>query len=72
MLGLLYFPVSVGFRLNPRPCELMPNLALALFSLTNYAHIVLFVLFFLMTIAQFRKYMWSSLAGQITCLVFSR
>lgn len=62
VLGLLYFPVSVGFRLNPHPCELIPDLALALFSLTNYAHIVLFVLFFLMTIAQFRKYTWSTFA----------
>src|SRR2546425_9769365 len=40
LLGLLYFPASVGFRLNPQPCELTPNLALAIYSLTNYAHIV--------------------------------
>ncbi len=25
ILGLLYFPASVGFRLNPQPCELVPN-----------------------------------------------
>jgi hypothetical protein len=62
VLGLLYFPVSVGFRLNPQPCESIPNLSLAIFSLTNYPHIVLFVLFFLMTISQFRTYTWSTFA----------
>jgi hypothetical protein len=41
---------------------------LAIYSLTNYAHIVLFVLFFLMTSAQFRMshwpgFAWSALAG---------
>ena len=62
VLGLLYFPASVGFRLNPQPCELIPNLALATYSLTNYAHIVLFVWFFLMTSAQFRMSQWSGYA----------
>lgn len=58
LLGLLYFPASVGFRLNPQPCELVPSIPLAIYSLTNYAHIVLFVLFFLMTSAQFRMSHW--------------
>ena len=58
LLGLLYFPASVGFRLNPQPCELIPNMPLAFHSLTNYRHIVLFVLFFLMTSAQFRMSQW--------------
>ncbi|HEV7473396.1 MAG TPA: hypothetical protein VGN90_05050 [Pyrinomonadaceae bacterium] len=62
VLGLLYFPASVGFRLNPQPCEGIPSVALAVFSLTNYAHIVLFVLFFLMTSAQFRMSRWSGYA----------
>ena len=62
VLGLLYFPVSVGFRLNPQPCELIPSLSLAVFSLTNYAHILLFILFFLMTSAQFRMSHWSGYA----------
>jgi hypothetical protein len=62
VLGLLYFPASVGFRLNPQPCELIPNLALAMYSLTNYAHIVLFVWFFLITSAQFRMSQWSGYA----------
>lgn len=54
VLGLLYFPASVGFRFDPQPCELTFDLPLAVYSLTNYAHIVLFVLFFLMTRAQLR------------------
>ena len=62
LLGLLYFPASVGFRLNPQPCELTLNIPLAIYSLTNYAHIVLFVLFFLMTSAQFRMSHWSGFA----------
>ena len=62
LLGLLYFPATVDFRINPRPCELAPNMALAIYSLRNYAHIVLFVLFFLMTSAQFRMSHWSGFA----------
>jgi VanZ family protein len=36
----------------------VPSIPLAIYSLTNYAHIVLFVLFFLMTSAQFRMSHW--------------
>jgi len=69
ILGLLYFPASVGFRLNPQPCELIPNIPLAVYSLTNYAHIVLFVLFFLMTSAQFRMSQWSGYAwAAVACM----
>jgi len=53
-LGLLYFPARVGFHFDPRPCEVALDAALALFSLTNVAHVLLFGLFFLMTRAQFR------------------
>jgi hypothetical protein len=59
LLGLLYFPASVSFRLNPHPCELIPSIPLAIYSLTNYGHVVLFVFFFLMTSAQFRMSRWS-------------
>jgi len=62
VLGLLYFPASVDFRLNPQPCELIPNLALAIYSFANYSHIVLFVWFFLITSAQFRMSHWSGYA----------
>ena len=60
LLGLLYFPAKVGFRLDPQPCELTINIPLAIFSLTNYAHIVLFALFFVMTSAQLRRSIWSA------------
>src|ERR1041385_5341630 len=56
VLGLLYFPASVGFRLDPHPCELTFGAALAVFSLTNYPHIVLFTIFFLMTSTLFRTH----------------
>jgi len=48
LLGLLYFPAGVGFRLDPQPCEVALSIPLAIHSLTNYAHLVLFVWFFLM------------------------
>ena len=70
ILGLLYFPVSIGFRLNPQPCELIPNFSLAVYSLTNYPHIMLFILFFLMTSAQFRMSHWSGYAwAAAACMV---
>jgi hypothetical protein len=53
-LGLLFFPAHVGFHFHPQPCECALNLPLALFSLTNYKHIALFSIFFLMTSAQVR------------------
>jgi hypothetical protein len=62
LLGLLYFPASVGFRLNPHACELATDLPLALFSLTNYPHIALFAVFFVMTKAQFRTHRRSTFA----------
>src|ERR671932_278339 len=66
VLGLLYFPASVGFRLDPHPCELTFGMALAAHSLTNYPHIVLFAFFFLMTFlmlnAQFRISDWRGFA----------
>ena len=66
VLGLLNFPMRVGFRFNPQPCELTPSLSLAIVSLTNYAHIVLFALCFVITSAQFRRsnrsaYAWTAL-----------
>jgi hypothetical protein len=70
ILGLLYFPASAGFKLNPHPCEGIPNVALAIYSFTNYAHIVLFVLFFLMTSAQFQMSQWWGYAwAGVACIV---
>lgn len=67
VLGLLYFPARAGFQLDPNPCQLTFDISLALHSLTNYGHIVLFALFFLMASAQFREsnrtaFAWSALA----------
>jgi hypothetical protein len=67
VLGLLYFPAKVGFRLDPNPSQLTFDIAFAAHSLTNYAHTVLFAVFFLMTSAQFRlsnrpAFAWSALA----------
>lgn len=59
VLGILYFPASVGFHLHPQPCEGLPDLALAVYSLGNYGHIVLFALFFIMSCGQFKMSHWS-------------
>src|SRR5262245_37784334 len=58
VLGLLYFPLQVGFQLNPQGCQLAFNGQLALLSFTNYAHIVLFGIFFLISNAHFRARQW--------------
>lgn len=53
VLGLAYFPAKVGFRFDPRPCQLTFGVDLALHSLTNYPHIVLFGVFFLISYVHF-------------------
>lgn len=62
VLGLLYFPAKAGFRLAPNPCQLTFDISLAVHSMTNYGHIVLFALFFLMARAQFRMSNWQAFA----------
>jgi hypothetical protein len=62
VLGLLYFPAKVGFRFDPNPCQLTLDIPHAVHSLTNYGHIVLFALFFLMASAQFRMSGWPTFA----------
>jgi VanZ family protein len=52
VLGLLYFPFKAGFHLAPRPCALAIDVRLAL---SNTAHIVLFAIFFFVTLAQFHQ-----------------
>ena len=44
VLSLLYFPIKVGFRFDPHPCELIFGGRLAIYSLTNFPHVVLFAL----------------------------
>ena len=66
IFGLLYFPARTGYRFQPVACEWTFGPALAAHSLTNYAHIVLFVLFFLLTYAQLpdvpKALIWSGAA----------
>ena len=54
LLGLAYIPARTGFHLHFPECQGVPSFALAMFSLTNYAHLILFTVFFLMTVRQFR------------------
>jgi hypothetical protein len=54
VLGILYFPASVGFHFHPRPCDCVLSWPLVQFALTKSGHIVRFAIFFLMTSAQLR------------------
>jgi len=65
ILGLLYFPASIGFRVEPKRCDLAFDLSYAIHSLSNYGHIVAFFFFFLMTTRQFRVLGWKSLGWSI-------
>jgi len=56
VLGALFFPARVAFHFDPKPCDCALNVPLALFSLKNYGHVVLFTIFFLMTSVQARRY----------------
>jgi hypothetical protein len=70
VLGILYLPASIGFHLHPQPCEGLPDMALAVYSLGNYRHIVLFALFFIMTSAQFNVSRWSGFMWAVAaCIV---
>lgn len=52
LLGLFWIPGIAGFHLHRPDCEGFVSFKLALFSLTNYKHIFLFGMFFLMTRVQ--------------------
>ena len=54
LVGLLYFPIKAGFHLSYPVCELEINTQLAKVSLRNYAHIIQFAVFFILSRAQFR------------------
>lgn len=72
VLGLLFFPARVGFQLQPQACELALTVPLAVFSLTNYAHIVTFAWFYVVTCGMLTRgrfrienvatYVWAGLA----------
>lgn len=50
----LFFVTTGGFQLSAPACEWTFGPALALHSLTNYKHIILFAIFFLLTFVQLR------------------
>jgi hypothetical protein len=52
--GLAYFPMHVGFHFQPRACQWVFGPRLALHSLTNFPHIILFGIFFLLSAIHFR------------------
>ncbi|MGH9459441.1 MAG: VanZ family protein [Thermoanaerobaculia bacterium] len=52
VLGLAYFPMKGGAGLSVPECQWTFGPALAVHSLTNYAHIILLAFFFLLTYAQ--------------------
>lgn len=56
----LYFLAEYGFRHLPPVCEWTFGVALALHSLRNYPHIVLFTVFFLLSYAQ-----WPGVRGRV-------
>jgi hypothetical protein len=72
-LAFLYFPAKVGFKLEPRTCEMIGSWRLALFSFTNYAHIVMLGVFFVLSFLNFslarapidRRYLYSAI-GTLT------
>ena len=53
ILALVWFPVSAGGPLQPKPCELYIEPSEIPYALVNYTHIILFGMFFVMTNAQF-------------------
>jgi hypothetical protein len=52
--GLAYFPMHVGFQFQPRACQLVFGPRLAVHSLTNFPHIILFGIFFVISAIHFR------------------
>ena len=51
-LAIAYFPIRSEFYFLYRPCEVVFDWPLAVYSLQNYNHIILFFAFFLMAAAQ--------------------
>ena len=62
----MYFLGKSGFEVSPPVCQWTFSLALAQHSLTNYPHIVLFTVFFLLSYAQLpgvpKAAAWAALA----------
>lgn len=62
--ALLYFPAKSAWEIGAVRCQWTFDFALAVHSLRNYPHIVLFALFFLLTYAQLwnapKALLWSA------------
>ena len=69
VLSLLYFPMKVGFALDPQPCEWIFGLDLAINSLRNLPHIVLFAFMFLITSRQFDMSNWTAFGWAAVCTI---
>lgn len=65
LLGLVYFPATAGFRVDPQRCDLAFDRPVLIHSLSNYPHIVLFAFFFVLTVRQFRVFGWRCVGWSI-------
>lgn len=57
VLSIAYFPIKSGFELDPQRCRTTIDLAL---SFSNYAHMVLFAVFFIFSYLHFRSSGWKT------------
>jgi hypothetical protein len=55
LFAILFMPARAGFQIQPLICATPVSISSALYSLQNWAHIVLTALVALMTLAQFRE-----------------
>jgi hypothetical protein len=62
---LLHAPASIGFQMHPKACYLTVNMPLALASLSNYPHMILYCIVFVVTALHFRLSGWQALAWSI-------
>src|SRR5262245_60032221 len=60
VFGLAYFPAKAGFKLDPHACERALSPELIRLSMTKWAHVVLFGLFFLVSFFHFRASHWAT------------
>ena len=60
VLGLASFPVRVDWHFEPRACQITFSPQLAVFSLTNSPHIMLFGLFFMMSAIHLGGRKWTT------------
>jgi len=69
ILAFVWIPARAGLHLHRPKCEMRLSLDLALFSLTNYKHVFLFAMFFLMTRVQLGRTPYASLIAATTIAI---